>query len=62
MQRASFAIMRCSIAQTLEVVGEHLLEHQDCGHLSHAVMTCDSRGQTLDAGSVKAVPGPGART
>jgi DNA-binding HxlR family transcriptional regulator len=39
-----------------------LLEHRDCGDLSHAVMTCDSCGKTLDAGSARAVPGPGART
>jgi len=38
-----------------------LIEHRECGHLSHAVMTCDSCGQKLDAGSVLAVPGPGAR-
>jgi DNA-binding HxlR family transcriptional regulator len=37
-----------------------LLEHSDCGHLSHAVMTCDACGKSLDAGSVRPVPGPGA--
>lgn len=39
-----------------------LLEHCDHGHITTAVMACDVCGETLDARSVRAVPGPGATT
>jgi DNA-binding HxlR family transcriptional regulator len=39
-----------------------VLEHRECGHISHAVMTCSACGGALDARSVRAVPGPGATT
>jgi len=38
-----------------------LLEHRECGHMTTAVMTCDVCGGQLDARSVRALPGPGAR-
>jgi DNA-binding HxlR family transcriptional regulator len=37
-----------------------LLQHHLCGREITAVMTCDVCGETLDARSVRAVPGPGA--
>lgn len=38
-----------------------LLEHRDRGHVTTVRMTCDVCGETLDARSVRAVPGPGDR-
>lgn len=38
-----------------------LLEHRDRGHRSTVQLTCDVCGEELDARSVRAVPGPGAR-
>jgi DNA-binding HxlR family transcriptional regulator len=38
-----------------------LLEHRGHGHLATARMTCDVCGEKLDARSVRAVPGPGAK-
>lgn len=38
-----------------------LLEHRDRGHVTTVQMTCDVCGETLDARSVRAVPGPGDR-
>ena len=37
-----------------------LLEHRSCGHNTTAQLTCNACGETLDARSVRAVPGPGA--
>ena len=37
-----------------------LLEHRSCGCTTTAQMTCDTCGETLDARSVRAIPGPGA--
>ena len=37
-----------------------LLEHRSCGCTTTAQMTCDNCGETLDARSVRAKPGPGA--
>jgi DNA-binding HxlR family transcriptional regulator len=37
-----------------------LLEHRDHGHHTTVQMTCDVCGESLDARSVRAVPGPGA--
>lgn len=37
-----------------------LLEHKACGHHINVVPTCDHCGESLDARSVRAVPGPGA--
>ena len=39
-----------------------LLEHRDHGHTTTAQMTCDVCGEQLDARSVRAVTGPGAKT
>lgn len=36
-----------------------LLEHRGTGHRTTVQMTCDVCGETLDARSVRAVPGPG---
>lgn len=38
-----------------------LLEHRDHGHRTTARLTCDVCGEELDARSVRAVPGPGAK-
>jgi hypothetical protein len=38
-----------------------LLEHRDCGELTSAELTCSCCGEPLVAGSVRAVPGPGAQ-
>ena len=37
-----------------------LIEHRSCGCTTTAQMTCDTCGETLDARSVRAIPGPGA--
>jgi DNA-binding HxlR family transcriptional regulator len=37
-----------------------LLEHRGRGHTTTAQMTCDVCGETLDARSIRPVPGPGA--
>lgn len=37
-----------------------LIEHRTCGSVTNAQMTCDNCGETLDARSVRALPGPGA--
>jgi hypothetical protein len=37
-----------------------LLEHRSCGSTTTAQMTCNTCGETLDARSVRAIPGPGA--
>jgi DNA-binding HxlR family transcriptional regulator len=39
-----------------------LLEHRDHGHTTTAHLACDVCGERLDARSVRAVDGPGART
>ena len=35
--------------------------HEACGHVSHAVRVCSECGEEIDARSVRAVPGRGAR-
>lgn len=35
------------------------LLHRDCGAITEAVLTCSACGDHLDAGEVRAVPGPG---
>jgi DNA-binding HxlR family transcriptional regulator len=37
------------------------LEHRACGHVTTVVATCSACGEALDARSVRARPGPGAR-
>ena len=37
------------------------IEHSACGHQATVVATCSSCGESLDARSVRARPGPGAR-
>ena len=39
-----------------------LLEHRGHGHTTTMTMTCDVCGEELDARSVRAVPGPAAKT
>lgn len=36
------------------------IEHRGCGQTTHLRLVCDCCGETLDARSVRAVPGPGA--
>lgn len=36
------------------------LLHRACGHIANAVPTCSVCGEPLNAGTVRAVPGPGA--
>jgi DNA-binding HxlR family transcriptional regulator len=38
-----------------------VIEHRSCGHDTKARLTCDVCGEHLDARSVRAKPGPGAR-
>lgn len=35
------------------------LIHQQCGHVSQALLICSECGEQIGAGNVKAVPGPG---
>jgi DNA-binding HxlR family transcriptional regulator len=37
-----------------------LVEHRTCGHIMHTRLVCDCCGETVEARSVRAVPGPGA--
>lgn len=37
-----------------------LIEHRGCGATTTALMICSECGETLDARSVRAIPGPGA--
>ncbi len=37
------------------------IEHKGCGHVATVVPTCSSCGESLDARSVRARPGPGSR-
>ena len=36
--------------------------HTACGHVTDAVPTCSQCGEPLEAGALRAVPGPGGRT
>jgi DNA-binding HxlR family transcriptional regulator len=36
------------------------LEHRSCGHVTTVHLTCDACGESLEAGAVRAVPGPAA--
>ena len=38
-----------------------VIEHRACGHITTAEMRCDHCGEQLDAKTVRALPGPGAR-
>ncbi len=38
------------------------IEHRGCGHLTTVVATCSSCGETVDARSVRARPGPGSKS